>query len=106
MVDLLQRPRHHEPEEEPDYGRKNCVVNENADGARYAAAVERFDAWSHRRRECEREEEEPDDDLQLPEREQQSDNAHDDECRDKRAAGGLGHSRVISPFGEEEKPMW
>ena len=92
VVDLRDRDRHDEVEEEPDRGEEAEVVEDDADAARHARpAVEPLDARPHRRGDHEAEEEQRDDDPDLPERECEDDDRDGDERRRRRFACGSSH---------------
>ncbi len=81
VVDLRDRGRHDEVEEEPDRDEEGEVVDDHADAARHAVtAVEPLDARPHRRRDHDAEEEQRDHHPELPEH----------ECCDRRSRGRRG----------------
>ena len=101
LVDLVDRARNREPQQQPDRSDHSEVVQRNSQRARDAVLGEPVDARAHRGREDEAEEDEREHDLQLPERERERDHGHGDDGRDEGFAGGVGHSRRFSPCVEQ-----
>ena len=95
--DLVDRPRHDEPEEPDDHADQDEVVDADPGGARDAPAGKAFDRRPHRGREDEGEEEERDEQPQLPERKREHDDPADHERGERGPLGGLGHSARVFP---------
>ena len=81
-------------------------MDQQADPAWDTAATERVDPGAHRSGEDEREEEQRDHELQLPQCERGGDDAADDERGDRGALGGFDHLLRNSPrHGESCNPV-
>lgn len=93
---LRDRAGNDSPEEESEEADQGGVVQEDADPRRDAAPPERVDAGAHRRGDREREEEQGEEDLQLPQGERGHDDPEDD-CVATKARRAISVTRGVSP---------
>ena len=89
---LVDRAWDDEPEQERDHAGDHEIVDREPYAPWDAPPVERLDPGAHRRREDEREEQQRDHELQLPEGERRHHDPADDERRDRCPLRGIGHS--------------
>ena len=99
LLHLVERARDDQPEEESDQPDEDGVVEQHSCGARDPPAGERLDARPHRRGDDEREEEQAEDRLELPEGERRQDDRQSDERRDEGSPGGLLHLQPVLALG-------
>src|SRR4029079_2656896 len=92
VVDLVDRPRHDEPEEAGDQPDEDDVVEPDTDPAGDAALPQRLHRRPHRRRENEGEEEQRREQPQLPDGEGEHDDAAGDEGGKRCPLSGRLHS--------------
>ena len=90
-LDLAQRARDDDPEQQRDECEEREVVEEKPEPAGKTPAAEPFDAGTHRRRDDHAEEDERDQQLQLPQRECSRDDRDDDQRGDRSSFRGFAH---------------
>ena len=93
LLGLVECARDDQPEQEPDRTGEPEEVDRHAERARDVACVQPVDAGAHRRRDDDREQEQGDQDLQVPDRERTRDHGDGDEGRDEGLAGDVAHRR-------------
>jgi hypothetical protein len=106
LVDLVDRARDGEPEQQAERRDDGQVVQGDAGRARDPVPGEPVDARAHCRGDDEAEEDERDHELQLPERERDRDHGDRDHGRDEGTAGGIAHLQAFSPCEEQCKHRW
>ena len=105
VLHLRHGARNREPEDERNQPGEREVMESDPDPAGDPPAAEPLDARAHRRRNDESEEDERDDELELPERERDEDDAPGHERHDEGLSRGLcQHPRVFWPADESGKP--
>jgi len=105
VLNLVDRARDDDPEEEGDEAGEREVVERKAGAARDSTPGQCFDSRPHRRGKDEPEEDERDHELQLPEGQGRRDERDHDECRQRCPLRSFLHDRDFSPLGETGKRM-
>ena len=103
LVDLVDRARHDQPQQQRDRADDRQVVERQAERPRHLVDCEPVDARPHRGGQDQAEEDERQHDLHLPEREHADDHGDRDQGRDEGSAGSFGHLRLLSPRGDCRK---
>ncbi len=94
--DLIQRAGHDQPEQEGDDEEEGDIVNGDPDGARDPVPLQPLHPRPHRRRNDQREQQQRDEHLQVPDCERARDHEHGDERGDERSASGVAHCWVVA----------
>jgi hypothetical protein len=99
LVDLVDRARDREPQQQPDRAHDRDVVQRYSQRPRDPVLREPLDPGSHRRGDDEAEEDEREHDLHLPERQSERDDRDRYQSRDEGFASDVGHCKVVAVFG-------